>query len=175
VVLLVLGAAVFGLRVLFPPAGLQAEQRSRTRLPEEELVKRYILNNAEDPGSVTFLTWGPHLTRDEILALQQEAGIDDLARLFPNEMKGVEDAKKIRVIIRVRFKGRVREPWMWLIPFPGIWDDKTTLPEGVHDYCFTVVGDKLVGVLARNDEGDGWKEAVRRELAKRFPAINTGR
>lgn len=55
--LLVLAAVLLAQR----PARVDlAEKRSAPRGREEEIVRAYILNNADDPKSVTFSTWGPH-------------------------------------------------------------------------------------------------------------------
>ena len=56
------------------PAGDKAEVRSRTRSLEEELVKKYVLDHANDAKSVEFATWGPHSLKDELGFPSEEVG-----------------------------------------------------------------------------------------------------
>jgi hypothetical protein len=69
------------IRVASPEAGAVAEKRSHTRIEEEELVKRFILNNAKDAKAVQFTKWGPHMKREEYDKLMEEAGPEKAGRL----------------------------------------------------------------------------------------------
>jgi hypothetical protein len=42
-----------------------AEQQSEPRTAAERLVRDYILDNADDPKSVAFASWGPHSLEGE--------------------------------------------------------------------------------------------------------------
>jgi hypothetical protein len=111
-ILLVLGVVCFFVyrtvyRTVWPPAGEQAEARSETRIPEEELVATWIRNNSYKPEQVTFLRWGPHMRREEIIDLFREAGFEkDIAKLKKEDIDELPD-----VIIRVVFRTRVASPF----------------------------------------------------------------
>jgi hypothetical protein len=133
------------------------------------LVKRFILNNIGDNANqVKFLTWGPHMYKDELQGLLDEAGMGLLARHNPQV---AELFKELDAIIRVRYQ----------VPGPpsggGIFEWANQGPPsggGVHDTLFIVVGGKLVftaGELPAGSEGDNWKKELRKELSKIFPAV----
>lgn len=44
---------------------------------KEELVKKYILNNAKDAAVVKFIKWGPHMSGAEMRQLIRESGLDE--------------------------------------------------------------------------------------------------
>jgi hypothetical protein len=44
----------------------KAEARAKPKAAEEELVKEYVLTNADDPDSVEFARWGPHDLNSEL-------------------------------------------------------------------------------------------------------------
>lgn len=68
------------------PADQVPENRTDARTDEEELVKRYIVNNAGDDGDkVRFLAWGPHMSKQELLDLAKEGGISRMSEIFPLE------------------------------------------------------------------------------------------
>jgi hypothetical protein len=61
------------------PPGAVAEERAEARTGAEELVRRYIVNNAKDGKAVRFVRWGPHMTGKELVALYEE-GVLDVSR-----------------------------------------------------------------------------------------------
>jgi hypothetical protein len=164
--------------------GQRAEQRSGTRLDEEDLVRRYVLNNSEDPKSVEFLVWGPHLLRAEFLALVRQGGIDELARREPRAVAATlatffrvptTDLDPFAAVVRVRFRGPEWADWGPAGHAQALRRalfEKGGPKEIVNDCLYTVYGNQVVFVGV-NREGDGWKSALRRELARSFPAIDT--
>lgn len=157
------------------PAGQVPEKRSHPRTDEEELVKRYILNNADkDADKIKFLTWGPHMSKKELLGLMQEAGIVELAEIWGKFKQ--EDIKKwelFKAIIRVRYEGPER---IWSLPFLGAPVDQTGKRK-TYDGLFIVYGKLVIPLPFRtglsNEEinNDNWKKKFRIELSKRFPGI----
>jgi hypothetical protein len=138
------------------PAGRVPENRSHARTDEEELVKAYILNNADkDADKVKFLTWGPHMSRQELVDLVKEAGIDELADIF-----GRNDLKKFepfRAIIRVRYE---------------CFDGRLEPALRTYDHLFIVYAKLVIPLGIFGNEGnDDWKQQFRKKLSKRFPAL----
>ena len=162
-VLLVLGGTAL-FRWAWPAAGARAENRSNARIPEEELVKRYILNNAEDPKAVEFVRWGPHMTRQEWQELWKEAG---LALDDPRWREGDrKELAAVDMIVRVVY----RSPDALLLAQEGKKGIKT------NDELFIVSGKMVVppmSLFSPKAAGDDWKKTLRKNLAKLFPAINT--
>jgi hypothetical protein len=148
------------------PAGQVPENRPFARTSEEELVKRFILNNAnKDADKVKFLTWGPHMYKAELQGLAEEAGLSLLARHQPEAAKMLQE---LDAIIRVRYRG----PLVPLGPFGGF--NRSELAE--YDGLYMVIGGKLVvpmGIEKGIDEKrmDDWKKKVRQELSKMFPGV----
>jgi hypothetical protein len=149
------------------PAGQVVEHRSHTRTSEEELVKRFILNNAgEKANQVKFLSWGPHMYKGELQGLLDEAGLDLLAR---HNAQVADLFKELDAIVRVRYE-LPGPPAEWNL-FDA-WNPMTG--GGIHDTLFLVVGGKLVvraGDLTAGLSGDNWKKELRKELSKIFPAV----
>jgi hypothetical protein len=204
-----------GFRAVIPPAGAVAEKRSRTRTGEEELVKRFILNNSGDADAVVFLSWGPHLTDKEMQDLLAEAGLDQLVKGEPEweKWEKMRPASFIRVCYRdpgdegffgVPIYRREEKPPPEPVPkgagvarppadlrptrpdlsepvpteigagvAPPPADLRPTRPDP-FDRLF-LVGGKIVVPLNDNQRGDGWKEEMRRELAKAFPGVEVKR
>jgi hypothetical protein len=134
----------------FRPAVHAPENRPQPRTPEEEIVKRFILNNADDDATkVRFLTWGPHMYKPELASLVQESGIDRLVRHDQEtEKKFKEMFKEFDAIVRVRYRG----------------------PHSTeNDMLFMVIGGKLV--LPMGHGSDDWKKELRKHLSKIFPGI----
>jgi hypothetical protein len=179
---LFVAAMVVLIRTAEPEPGAVAEKRGRTRIEEEELVKRFILNNAKDEKAVKFTRWGPHMLRKDYDKLMEEAGplaqgVIPMAgvlqqrdgKLIPGPLVpgGALPSGLIRVcyhdpndkgglvITGIRIEG--------LVPNRGA--------DGERDYIFTV-SNKMVIWAAPNHDGDGWKVKLRKNLAKMFPGIN---
>ena len=186
-----------GLRLLLTgghlrDAGAAAENRSHARTDHEELVKRYILgifDKDDDAAKVEFLTWGPHLSKQEWLALLAEAGVREATKpcLFGGrDLRKMED---IDALIRVRFRVPKRD-WRAEIEeaqralTEGRKSDPQNLPFTMKtlDFVFIVKG-KMVEVMDSTDRGinivgelneeggDNWKGKMRKRMAKRFPGI----
>jgi|GEM_PF-6643700 len=162
------------------PAGQVAENRRHTRSEEEELVKAFILNNADkDADKVKFLTWGPHLSKSELVDWAKESGFVELADLFDVRLKHDELKRfeAFRSIVRVRYEGpadivfqgpfgisQLFDPWL----SRHAKEDQFT-QTNIHDNLFIVYA-KLVDLLS-NEGSEDWKLKVRKELSKRFPAL----
>jgi hypothetical protein len=52
--------------------GTTAEARSEPRGREEEIVKNWVMEHADDPRSVAFAKWGPHDFKGVLYGLEQE-------------------------------------------------------------------------------------------------------
>lgn len=167
------------------PADQAPEKRSDAHLPEEELVRRYIVNNEREPKNVQFVEWGPHMTWQEIRELFDEAGIvpqpqghllaggpaTDAARAFfaafaSDVFSGMRGIAIVRVACR--FLGRKSLP----------------VPLGAPDppqFLFLVEGKKVVPLVSLGyaigigDAAPDWKKHWRINLARTFPAINVER
>ncbi|HJT78209.1 MAG TPA: hypothetical protein VJ739_13480 [Gemmataceae bacterium] len=172
----VIAVAVRAVPALFPPAGAVAEDRPNPRSQEEELVRRFVVNNAEDAKAVRFLRWGPHMTGDELLALIKESGVEGLVT---DEAKAREAAKKLKTVtlVRVRYRDPNAFPGVGPMPFlpvPAPAGD-TGKRDEPHDCIFVVMGKLVYPTAIPNAEGDRWKAAFRKQLAKVFPAIDAER
>ena len=162
-------------KAVSPAVGSVAEAREEPRIEAEELVKRYILNNAADAKAVKFLRWGPHMTPEEVRALRREAGAEKdamwdatfMTRLFPADFANPFPTPHI---VRVSWKDPNYKPLL---------RDENAAP-AVRDSLFAVVdrqvnpwhwniGHRVWGI--DKGAGDEWKVAMRRELAKTYPAI----
>jgi hypothetical protein len=133
------------IRSATPPAGAVAEARRHTRSDAEELVKRYILNNASDPAAVTFTRWGPHITEKEMADLLGEAGLLDEDRPFQDPaIRELQGMNKLGLsFVRVCYDGR--------------------------DRIFTVTGNSVAGDCP-NGDGDNWKHVGIRNWRRSSPA-----
>jgi hypothetical protein len=131
-------------------------------MDEEELVKRFILNNADDEKKVRFLVWGPHMPAAEMKGLLEEAGITELAELVPPEKRQqLKELEAVRGIYRVRYEGP-----RFIGQFGMIHDTSID----THDTLFLVVGKIVIPIS--EEASDDWKQKVRKELSKFFPGIN---
>jgi hypothetical protein len=111
------------------------------------------------------------MRRQELLDLLREGGLEkEVAQAEREEGDKIPD-----VLVRVVFRrpGQA-DPFAWFGTDPG----KEVVPGFVeHDWVVPVRG-KLVLAVApwttaflRNEDGDEWKQAIRKKLAKVFPAI----
>ncbi len=152
------------------PAGSTAEERSDTRLPEEELVKRFIRNNSLAPREVEFLRWGPHMLDKDLAALFEEAGIEPAVE----EKAGVAEVQELRPLSLVRVTYRDPNNTIMFSQFGGfLRTPERWNPEGdTFDRVFFAVGGKIVVPCGDNKQGDDWIELARKDLAKVFPAID---
>jgi hypothetical protein len=161
------------------PPTRSAEKRAFTKGPQEELVKAWILNNAQEGDKVEFVKWGPHMTNAELLALLDESGVADLAREFgnPEETKKAMQVLRKLTLIRVCFKSSSYGVSVFgfgvTMPPPPPGQELPPRPVQLRDELF-VVRDKLVMPFPRYTTeplGDDWKTKFRKNLAKVFPAI----
>jgi hypothetical protein len=181
------------------PAGQTPENRSQARTDEEELVERYIQNNADlGAGKVKFLTWGPHLDKQEMSKMLEEAGAElsdvlcearagrhlmattlrdlDVASAGM-KLRGVGELKTFRAIIRVRYERPAElDPDEEDVP-PAAQHGPRPQREGsrqpkvkAYDALFWVDGKRVIP-LQPLDVGDDWIHELRKELSKRFPAL----
>lgn len=171
------------------PAGQVPESRNQARTDEEELVKRYILNNAEkDAGKVKFLTWGPHMGKQELLDLSKEGDIGEFVPFPGHLFSPFVSIRSATMIVRVRYEGP-DSPSMISSPvaidgqpLPDPWtgteDPAIVIQRRIpmfrsngprtYDDLF-IVGGKHVSLLGRGS--DDWKPNLRKELSKRFPGV----
>jgi hypothetical protein len=162
-----------GVRALVRPVGTVAEERSEPRTDAEELVKRWVLNNAPDRKEVKFTRWGPHMTGREVAALVQEAGLDELARdpearrHMLAQMGELDRVTFVRVCYRAPGMPRPFVLANLLDPKPESHRD-----DDAFDQVFLVKGKLVYPIHFENDAGDNWKNATRKELARFFPAID---
>jgi DNA-directed RNA polymerase subunit RPC12/RpoP len=166
------GVAWWGARGLFPAPGSVAEARSDPRTDAEELVKRWVVNNAQDPKAITFKRWGPHMTGRELAELFREAGLDGLVWTEQDRKKWRELAKEADSITIVRVQW---DDPHWRPPLPVALAGPGDAPGQPHqDDALFLVYKKLVLPIAfgMNEHGDDWKKDFRREMAKVFPAID---
>jgi hypothetical protein len=174
------GVCWFAVRAAFPPPGVSAESRSHTRTPAEELVKRFVLNNAEEPGRVRFVKWGPHMSKRELEELVQEAGLDEVLRVEAVQAELKRYGKFGEMpdwVIRVFY----REP---VTAYGPDGKRKAGAELADVDRLFLVYGKIVIpiadsrptwGALGGAKIGDDWKKNLRKELAKVFPGIDPGR
>src|SRR5262249_22369052 len=88
----VLGVGLVLLVVSFLVTGAPPRPVDPAIASAEELVKTMILDNAKCRGRgqpVRFLEFGPHLTKAEITALVEEAGVDGSNQLHGETAEGV--------------------------------------------------------------------------------------
>jgi hypothetical protein len=138
--------------------GKIAEKRADTRTDDEELVRRWILNNAGDKADrVLFLRWGPHMNEAEIQQLREEA-VGSLEHPW-----ALLWLPRDTVFIRVKFQppdGQITET---LGP---------TGPVLTNDVVFPVHWHKVIEPFELRPGGDDWKSQFRKDLSKQFPAID---
>lgn len=154
------GAVIGGALWLRPAPGIFAENRDYTRMAEEEIVRRYILNNSDQPEKIRFLAWGPHMAAAEMNDLTRQAGLDAIRTLL--KQKPTDNVPEGVCIIRVVYEGdsKVLGP-LWI---------HTNFGSNPHDHLFVVLAGKLVQ-LAGLESGNDWKKKLRKQLAKTYPGI----
>lgn len=134
------------------PVGEVVEKRSEPKIKAEELVRRWIVNNAEglDLDSVEFTEWGPHMSWAELEALSKEAGAPIM---LPQFGFGIASFK-FDYIIRVRYQEK------------GAIPKRRGNGEGLFVVNGSLVSPSLSGL------GPNWKSDFRKTMAKVYPAIN---
>src|SRR5436190_24204445 len=132
-----------------------------------------ILNNADEGVQVKFLSWGPHMTREELLDLAKEAGVTDLASLIPqikwlSQTTGTEESA--RAIVRVQFEMRGGELLFRGAPQTASKDqweayDCLLLVLGKRDISIgrekksdKALDDGFVATRGTFETGDNWKQ-----------------
>ena len=141
-----------------PKDPAKEEQRpdpAAERAAAEALVKAYVTRNADAP--VEFLQWGPHLDASEMRRWSAEAG----SSLFLAGALSFDPTSK-DTIVRVHFRGPARVSLPGYIP----WES----PDGNFNCLFLVSG-KMVSPMGGFPTGDNWKQELRKQLAKRYPAL----
>jgi hypothetical protein len=143
-----------------PPSDEGAEAKGV--LSDEELVRRYIVRNAPDPARVRFLQWGPHLSAAEMEGLAQEAGKPDLFAAFGGT----------RQLFRVRYEAPTWKLKSWEEIMAGDFNDQFKPSDALRqfDESYFVVG-KIVHKGGVIQGGDHWREQLRRDLGRAYPAI----
>jgi hypothetical protein len=182
--LLLLFLSGLGLRLILTgghvrSAGETAENRSHTRTSEEEMVKRFILNNTEGVADITFLTWGPHMLPDEVEQLRKDADSPLGSRSIVPTW-GLADPDKIPAVLRVKYRVRIRAGASERVVRDGpvLRGDWKPGEEHICDELFVVAGGLILpGLGSWSNIGenvtasDDWKKAYRKELATTFPGI----
>jgi hypothetical protein len=126
---------------------------------------------------VRFVRWGPHLTGQELLALAAEGGVDDL---IPADRRQdvVREVGELN-IVRVCYHDPNLDPFALdlIIPKPNDGDAHGGKGGKSFPGCdgLFLVRRKIVVPLGPNPEGDEWKKALRKQLAKILPAIDVER
>jgi hypothetical protein len=167
-------------------AGKVPEDRPAPRTDEEELVRRFIVNNSPDAKRVRFLRWGPHMSRRECLEMAKEAGLDEL--VGPQEKLALTLALKERLapfhgFYRVRFRGPEGSPFVpEAVPLLGPRDGPEPHSKGGatprkdvdHDWLFAVYAKLVIPVqpFETVEEGDNWKKTARKNFSKMLPGID---
>src|SRR5262245_20909664 len=120
--------------------------------PEEKLVRAWILENADDPKSVAFASWGPHDLKaqvgmkaaHELVILTPYAGQVNAIR---DALKGMGEGPLAAVRVRYRMKNKA-----------GALE--------LYDHLFAV-GRGKAAAFNPNEYGDGWRAAWAKILAPR--------
>jgi hypothetical protein len=81
---------VGGKRTTASAIGQKAEERSEPKTAEERLVKKYIVDHANDPDSLRFVKWGPHDPDRKLSAT------------LPGKFTGLPDGYYVRVCYRAK-------------------------------------------------------------------------
>ncbi len=84
-------------RFFAPAAVVRPEVRKSPRTPEEEAVQRFVLANANDPKSVEFDRWGPHLDEGVTWPIDIGPSLFNVGNETP--VKG-KPAKMLRTVFR---------------------------------------------------------------------------
>jgi hypothetical protein len=153
------------------------EQRPDARTEQEELVRRWIVRNADESVPVEFLEWGPHMTKQEWDALWREAG--QATPLRPAD--GL-----VRVRFRARFQATALFPMtLQLLPLMPLGPRGPVGPLGplvgqvlngddTRDWVFMIQGRMVVPFFFEEGrDGRDWKHDLREALGQQFPGINT--
>jgi hypothetical protein len=140
-----------------------AEQRKDSRLPEELLVKKYILDYTNDPKSVEFDRWGPHVLKNacwgefsEILAHDAEESRNLALIISDRESPPYIVAtrqKKPAKLIRVFYRG-----------------NNALGAKVAADQIYVIQDNKVVYALVNIWGGDDWTRPLKDKAPKEKPA-----
>jgi hypothetical protein len=128
-------------RSLESPNLTVAEQRSSSRGKEESLVRKWVLETANDPSSVEFDRWGPHDLNVKYGTAYLLGGVP-VVLADNQEARAVAfagDGKQPSKIIRVRFR-----------------EKNTKGAKQMKDWLIEIQGEKIVHVET-NIAGDDWR------------------
>jgi hypothetical protein len=157
-------AGNFLVRFRFPPTVARPENRSQARIPNEELVRNFILNSSRDEKAVEFHTWGPHMTKGELQELGHEAGYTEFKEVNSEIFRGfAEELFTADAVIRVRFSSE--EP---------AWDEvkrEYRKDRNVEDVLFLVRNKQVTSLTGMLIASDDWKPIARKILASMYPGI----
>src|SRR5262249_33495618 len=137
----VVGGVVLGIGlVLLVIPLLVTDDRPQPVALAEDMVRTFILDNSRDQASnVKFLKFGPHMSRAEIEALFEEAGLDHK----PRTTGDVRSRSPLRLfnfrgadaVIRVRYSAKD--------PPPLVGSEEEKPKDGIHDLLFFVSGKEI--------------------------------
>jgi hypothetical protein len=147
------------------PAADKAEARSTPHGKEEEAVKKYILDHANDPKSVEFVTWGPHDLKGELAALAKEVSrvSDELNGVRLENEKAQAKTQNIHVPAAPGFPKAKREDTSGPI-LRVRWREKNKAGAlEVYDSLFTVRDGKVIDATPQRN-GDEWLVKMRDTL-----------
>jgi hypothetical protein len=117
---ILLGFLVVGVKVLFPSRGAvdgapvltQPRDKTAPLTAEEERVRRYVLDNADDAESVEFVLWGPSASRATLKKLWEDASARYDERIREQgaaaKAKEVPSANPFRRALSAKASGVVR-------------------------------------------------------------------
>jgi hypothetical protein len=129
------------------PSGDKPEDRQEAKGEEEELVKKHVLATHENPSSVKFLRWGPHVLKKELDALKDAGKLRD-----KGDDNYVQHLLKIDARVRVKYSDK----------------DKEGKEQPPNDTVYAIIGK----TVETDEEGyDEWKADFLKELTRRFPGI----
>jgi hypothetical protein len=146
------------------PAGDKAEARSTPHGKEEEAVKKYILDHANDPKSVEFVTWGPHDLKGELDALSK-----DISRTWGEIDKVRREDEKARkdrgeFVITGPTLPQVKQEHVSGDILRVRWREKNKAGAlEVYDSLFTVRNGKVIDATPQRN-GDEWLVKMRDTL-----------
>jgi hypothetical protein len=159
-----LGAALLGLGLLShrpSKAGGSSHEEQEARDSshtgdaagsDEQKVRAWIIDHADDPKSVEFVSWGPHDLKGELRAMAEKQRTGAGPFVFFNPVRDmIEEADKV---LRVRYRAKNR------LGATQLYDSLVFM--GEHEGA--TLGRGKVAVM-NNDLGDDWLQTMRKLLA----------